>query len=60
LVPGVLLALSLGCTAAWSTNYPVTAEQRQTAERVAQAGVPLEALAPDAPESYTVKRGDTL
>jgi LysM repeat protein len=60
LVPSVLLALSLGCTAAWSSNYPITAEQRQTAERVAQAGVPLEALAPDAPDSYTIKRGDTL
>ena len=55
-----LLALGLAGNSAWSTTYPITAEQRQTAERVAQAGVPLDALAPDAPDSYTIKRGDTL
>lgn len=54
------LALSLGSSAAWSTSYPVTAEQRQTAERVAQAGVPLSELANNAPDSHTVKPGDTL
>lgn len=41
-------------------RYPITPEQRGTAEQVAQAGVPLSALAPNAPDSYTVKRGDTL
>ncbi|HMW22832.1 MAG TPA: LysM peptidoglycan-binding domain-containing protein [Burkholderiaceae bacterium] len=41
-------------------NYPVTEAQRRTANEVAQAGVPLSELAPDAPDSYTVKRGDTL
>ena len=55
-----LLALSLVGGTAWSSTYPITAEQRQTAERVAQAGVPLDALAADAPDSYTIKRGDTL
>ncbi|MDT8999822.1 LysM peptidoglycan-binding domain-containing protein [Paucibacter sp. APW11] len=39
---------------------PVSAEQRETAERVAQAGVPLSELAADAPDSHTVKPGDTL
>ena len=53
------LALSLG-SSAWSSSYPVTAEQRQTAERVAQAGVPLSELADNAPDSHTVKTGDTL
>src|SRR5262249_1079858 len=34
--------------------------QRSTAKQVANAGVPLSELAPDAPDQYTVKRGDTL
>jgi hypothetical protein len=41
-------------------NYPITPAQRSTAEQVASAGVPLSELAPDAPDSYTVKSGDTL
>jgi len=41
-------------------NYPITPAQRSTAEQVAKAGVPLSELAPDAPDSYTVKSGDTL
>jgi LysM repeat protein len=41
-------------------NYPITEQQRSTAQQVAAAGVPLSELAPDAPDSYTVKRGDTL
>jgi hypothetical protein len=41
-------------------NFPITPSQRSTAEQVAAAGVPLSELAPDAPDSYTVKRGDTL
>ena len=44
----------------WAQNYPVTPVQRSTAEQVAQAGVPLSELAPNAPDSYTIKRGDTL
>jgi nucleoid-associated protein YgaU len=43
-----------------SPRFPVTDEQRQAAEKVSQAGVPLSELAPGAPERYTVKRGDTL
>jgi hypothetical protein len=38
----------------------VTPAQRSTAQQVAQAGVPLSELAPNAPASYTVKTGDTL
>jgi nucleoid-associated protein YgaU len=41
-------------------NYPVTASQRATADQVAQTGVALSELAPNAPDSHTVKRGDTL
>lgn len=41
-------------------NYPVTPQQRATAQQVAQAGVALSELAPNAPDEYTVKRGDTL
>jgi LysM repeat protein len=41
-------------------RYPITQDQRSTAEQVAQAGVPLSELSPNAPDSYTVKRGDTL
>jgi hypothetical protein len=58
-----LLAAIAGILAAppaLSQNFPITPGQRSTAEQVAQAGVPLSDLAPDAPEEYTVKRGDTL
>ena len=41
-------------------RYPITPEQRDTAEKVATAGVPISDLAPGAPASYTIKRGDTL
>ncbi len=60
----VALALLAGADAGAQTTtdgrFPVTEAQRQMADQVAQAGVPLSALAPSAPESYTVKRGDTL
>ena len=50
----------LASTPALAQNFPITPGQRSTAEQVAQAGVPLSELAPNAPEEYTVKRGDTL
>ena len=43
-----------------AANRPVTPTQRATAQQVAAQGVPLSALAPNAPEEYTVRRGDTL
>ncbi len=58
-----LTAAALACAyalPAGANPYPVTEGQRATAERVAQAGVPLDELAPNAPDSHTVKRGDTL
>jgi hypothetical protein len=54
-VTGVLMAAP-----AQAQNYPITPQQRATAEQVASAGVPLSELAPNAPDTYTVKRGDTL
>ena len=41
-------------------NFPITPGQRSTAQQVAQAGVPLSELAPNAPDSHTVQSGDTL
>jgi LysM domain len=45
---------------AMAQNYPVTADQKATATQVAQTGIPVSDLSPTAPDSYTVKRGDTL
>ena len=58
-------ALTLLLTGAWAgaqtfPNLPISPAQRETAQQVAQAGVPLSALAPNAPERHTVRRGDTL
>jgi LysM domain len=49
-----------GSAPAHAQNLTVTPAQRATAQQVAQTGVPLEELAPNAPDEYTVKRGDTL
>jgi LysM repeat protein len=65
---GILAITVLSLTAAASSvlaqsassRYPITPEQRSTADQVAQAGVPLAELAPNAPDRYTVKSGDTL
>ena len=60
----VLLAASLVCTALLiapaQAADPVTPAQRAAAQQVAQTGVPLSALADNAPASHTVQRGDTL
>lgn len=47
-------------TPVWAQNFPITADQKATANQVAQAGVPLSELSPHAPDSYSVKPGDTL
>ncbi|MFN7695540.1 MAG: LysM peptidoglycan-binding domain-containing protein [Burkholderiales bacterium] len=52
--------LALPLSSAWATNFPITPEQRSTAQQVAQSGVPLSDLAPNAPDSHTVVPGDTL
>jgi hypothetical protein len=54
------LAVISSGTTAWAQNFPVTPQQRATAQQTAQNGVPLSELAPTAPDEYTVKPGDTL
>ncbi|OQW87944.1 MAG: peptidoglycan-binding protein [Rhodoferax ferrireducens] len=51
--------LLIGATAQ-AQNFPITAQQRATANQVAQSGVALSELRADAPDRYTVKSGDTL
>ncbi|HEX4597572.1 MAG TPA: LysM peptidoglycan-binding domain-containing protein [Burkholderiaceae bacterium] len=68
---GLTAQLTAGLTAAllassalpaWGQQspFPVTEDQRQTADKVAQEGVAVSELAPNAPERYTIKKGDTL
>jgi hypothetical protein len=59
------LSLSLGMslfllTVPTTAQFVTTPAQKATAQRVAQAGIALDELAPNAPDSYTVKSGDTL
>ncbi|WP_394787414.1 LysM peptidoglycan-binding domain-containing protein [Rhodoferax sp.] len=56
------MALSGGlfATLAQAQNLTITPAQQATASQVAQTGVPLSALGPNAPDRYTVKSGDTL
>ncbi len=56
--PGLGFGLLPGSASA--ANFPITENQRNTANKVAQDGVALSELAPNAPDSHTVKRGDTL
>lgn len=56
-VAAALLAVS---GVASGVDFPITPGQRSTAQQVAEAGVPLSELAPNAPDSHTVQRGDTL
>ncbi len=62
-IPLALASFVLG--AVWpgplrAADFPVTPQQRGTASQVARTGVPLTELSPTAPDSYTVKRHDTL
>jgi hypothetical protein len=57
---GAAVAGALGASSAWAADYPITAQQRGTAQKVAQDGVALSELAPNAPDTYTVKTRDTL
>lgn len=57
---GLALAASSVSASAWAQQHPVTTQQQATAQQVAQKGVPLSALASNAPDSYTVRKGDTL
>lgn len=55
-----ILASSLIAAPLWAQNLPITSSQRSIANQVAQSGVPLSELNANAPDNYTVKRGDTL
>ncbi|NCN70047.1 MAG: LysM peptidoglycan-binding domain-containing protein [Rhodoferax sp.] len=59
-----LTLLAVACALVWgpaaAQKYPITPLQRATANQVAQSGVALSELAPNAPPSHTVKSGDTL
>jgi hypothetical protein len=57
---GATLGAVLFAGTVQAADYPITAKQRGTAQSVAQSGVPLSELAPNAPDSYTVKPRDTL
>ena len=57
---GLALGLCLLGGPVLAQSFPVTAGQRATASQVAQTGVALSDLSPTAPQSYTVKAGDTL
>jgi LysM repeat protein len=54
---GSLLAAA---TVAAEPNFPITPQQRATAQKTADAGVPLSEVLPTAPDVYTVKTRDTL
>ncbi len=59
-MPLALLAVASLASLPAQAEPAVTPGQRATAQQVAAQGVPLTALAPDAPNEYTVRRGDTL
>ncbi len=55
-----LLGALLAATAVSAQGLVVTPDQRAIAQQVGHSGVPLSALAENAPDSHTVQRGDTL
>ena len=59
-MPALTAALLMGSAGLQAQNLSVTPSQKATAAQVASTGVALSELAPNAPDSYTVKRGDTL
>ncbi len=60
LITAAAFASVMLASSALAQNLTVTPGQKATAEQVAQAGVPLSELAANAPDEYTIKRGDTL
>lgn len=60
LITATAMACSMATSTALAQNLTVTPGQKATADQVAQTGVPLSELAANAPDEYTIKRGDTL
>jgi hypothetical protein len=58
------IALLIACAAEAASGsafaFGLTEQQRSAAQKVAEAGLPLSELSANAPDSYTVKSGDTL
>lgn len=52
--------LLVGAAGIRAQDLPISAAQKAIAAQVAQAGVPLNELAANAPDAYTIKSGDTL
>ena len=57
---GATLLAACCSSATLAADLPITAQQRGTAQTVAQSGIPVSELAPNAPDAYTVKPRDTL
>ena len=55
-----LATLGAAAAAVAAPNFPITPEQRATAKRTAEAGIPISELNENAPDVYTVKTRDTL
>ena len=55
-----LMTVAMGASPAFAQKYPITANQRATAQQTASRGVPVADLTPNAPDVYVVKKGDTL
>ena len=55
-----LIAGSVLASGAHAQQHSVTPKQRATAQQVASRGVPVADLVANAPDTYVVKRGDTL
>ena len=60
LAPLTAAVLLLCSSTLHAQNFPVTPSQKAIANQVATNGVPLAELAPNAPDNYTVRGGDTL
>ncbi len=60
LITGTVLAFGVQAQQQQPSHYPVTSKQRATAQQVASRGVPVADLVANAPDTYVVKRGDTL
>ena len=62
LLASIMMAALPMMAAQAATVKPLTVSpsQQKTATQVANDGIPLSELAPNAPDSHTVKRGDTL